>query len=229
MKLPSYFFFLLMLVACKVPTRPSITILTSQEKFYCDSLNIDSTIVLKLRTQTDSAIIPFPTDLQFVLDKDMDVDSNGKKINGFILNANNSNSDKIITELHGDFLKSGYTIFYLNRNFGIGNKSNNIGILKTTDKYQILSQVQTDGINWGIDTDSLINLIKVFDQKYSLQLIGASGDWCEFIINKEPENWMTLANEAYKVCPDIVDQGSQTIEKLTAEMKQTKRLYFWWD
>jgi len=230
MKLQFCFFFLFFLfVACNRQTKISTTILTTQEKFYCDSLEIDSTLVLRLRTKTDSAIIPFPTDLQFVLDKDMDVDSTGKKATGFIFNASTVNSDEIITDLYSDFQTKGYTIFYVNRNFGIGAKSDNIGILKTVDKYQILKQLQTDGINWGIDTDSLIKLIKAFDHKYSLQLIGASGDWCEFMINREPESWMTLANEAYKVCPDIVDQGSQTVEKLADEMKQTKRLYFWWD
>jgi len=230
MKLQFCFFLSsLLLVACNRQTRNATTILTTQEKFYCDSLQIDSTIVLRLRTKTDSTIIPFPTDLQFVLDKDMDIDSNAKNVTGFIFTASSANSNEIITDLYNDFQADGYTIFYLNRNFGIGSKPDNIGILKTVDKYQILKQVQTDGINWGIDTDSLINLIKVFDQKYSLQLIGASGDWCEFLIKAEPENWLTFANEAYKVCPDIVDQGSQTVEKLAAEMKQTKRLYFWWD
>jgi hypothetical protein len=104
-----------------------------------------------------------------------------------------------------------------------------LGILKTADNYQILKQVQTDGINWEINNDSLLNLVKTFDNKYSLDLVGASSDWCEFKINKEPQNWLTLAKEAYKVCSDIVDQGFGTVAKLAVEIKQTKRLYFWWD
>jgi hypothetical protein len=43
------------------------------------------------------------------------------------------------------------------------------------------------------------------------------------------KDWMILAKEAYKVCPDIVDQGTRTVAKLAQEMKRTKRLYFWWD
>ena len=92
-----------------------------------------------------------------------------------------------------------------------------------------MERVQTDGINYNIDNDSLLDLIRVFDKKYALQLTGAGGDWCEFSIDHPPTDWMTLAKEAYKVCPDIVDQGTGTVEKLADEMKRTKRLYFWWD
>lgn len=75
----------------------------------------------------------------------------------------------------------------------------------------------------------LITIIKDFDKKYSLELIGASGDWCEFIIHNEPGSWNEFAKEVYTVCPDVVDQGAGDIEKLANEMKRTRRLYFWWD
>jgi hypothetical protein len=226
---PIVIFSLTFAFGCNSQTTISKSILTDQEKRFCDSLRIDTTIVLGIRTQTDSSLTPFPVNLEMVLNKDIDPDSNRKQFPGFIFNATNATADNIVINLYNDFQKKGYTIFSFDRNFGINNKSDILGILKTLDKYQILKQVQTDGINWDIDNDSLLNLIKTFDKKYSLDLVGASGDWCEFKIKKEPQNWVTLAKEAYKVCPDIVDQGSGTVEKLAEEMKQTKRLYFWWD
>jgi hypothetical protein len=92
-----------------------------------------------------------------------------------------------------------------------------------------LKQVETDGINYDITNDSLIKIVKKFDEKYSLELIGASGDWCDFYVNSEPKDWNEFAKEVYKVCPDVVDQGAGTVEALADEMKKTKRLYFWWD
>jgi Domain of unknown function (DUF4253) len=227
--IPIIIFSLTLAFGCNSQTTITKPILTDRERYLCDSLKIDTTIVLGVRTQTDSSLTQFPMNLEMVLNKDIDADSNRKQFPGLIFNATNANADNIVVNLYKDFQKKGYTIFFLDRNFGINNKPDILGILKTTDKYQILRQVQTDGINWEIDNDSLLNLVKKFDKKYSLDLVGASGDWCEFIINKEPQNWLTLAKEAYKVCPDIVDQGSGTVEKLAAEMKQTKRLYFWWD
>ncbi len=203
--------------------------LTERERHLCDSLKIDTSIVLGIRTQTDSTINVFPTNLENLLNRDIDFDSARNLSAGFIFNSSNQNSDNIVVNLYNDFMKKGYTIFLLDRNFGIGAKPDIVGVLNSVDKYQILRQVQTDGINWEIDNDSLVNLIKKFDKKYSLDLIGASGDWCEFKINKEPQSWMTLAKEAYQVCPDIVDQGTGTVEELANDMKRTKRLYFWWD
>lgn len=222
-------FSLTLAFCCNSQTAIVAPILTTQERFYCDSLKIDSSIVLQLRKYTDSSITPFPTNLEHILNKDIDIDSNRMQFPGFLFSASNINSDNTVLNLYNDFQEKGYTIFTLDRNFGIANKSDFIGILKSLDKYQILRQIQTDGINWEIDNDSLLNIIKKFDKKYSLQLIGASGDWCEFIINKYPQNWLSFAKEAYKVCPDIVDQEAGTVEKLAESMEQSKRLYFWWD
>lgn len=222
-------FSLALTFSCHSQTIPAPSLLTSQERHWCDSLKIDSSIVSGIRTQTDSGLRPFPLNLEMVLNKDIDVDPKRKQIDGFLFPTSNTNSEKIVVDLYSSFQKKGYTIFFLDRHFGIGNEADILAVLKTTDKYKILKQVQTDGINLDIDNDSLINLIRKFDKKYSLDIVGASSDWCEFKINKAPQNWLTLAKEAYKVCPDIVDQGAGTVEKLAEEMKQTKRLYFWWD
>ncbi|MBP6127765.1 DUF4253 domain-containing protein [Flavobacterium sp.] len=150
-------------------------------------------------------------------------------LKGLVFGEKNSKSYELVFNLMDGFRKKGYTIFLLENNFNIDNQLDNIGVLKTTDKYSILKQIGTNGINYDIDNDSLINIIKRFEKKYSLELIGASGDWCEFVINSEPKDWTKFAKEVYKVCPDVVDQGTGTIEALSNEMKNTKRLYLWWD
>jgi len=227
---PILIFSLILAFGCNSQMKITKSFLTDRERHLCDSLNVDTTIVLCVRTQTDSILSPFPMNLEMVLNKDIYADSNRKQFAGFIFNAPNSTSENIVVNLYSDFQTKGYTIFFLDRSFGINNKSDILGILKTVDKYQILKQIQTYGIRWEIDNDSLINIVKWFDEKYSLDIIGASVDWCEFKINKEPESWLTLAKEAYKVCPDIVfDQGPGTVENLAAYMKRTKLLYFRWD
>jgi hypothetical protein len=201
--------------------------LTNQEKHYCDSMKIDTEVILLIRTKTDSVLVPFPKRLDFVLDADFD--STEVHNSGFLFNSLNRQTENIVASLYKPLKDKGYTIFTLDQNSGIENRPDIIAVLHTVDKYQILRQVQTNGINWEIDNDSLINIIKKFDDKYSLELVGAGDDWCEFKINNDVKNWMALAKEAYKVCPDIVEQGSGTVPKLSEEMKRTKKLYFWWD
>jgi hypothetical protein len=38
-----------------------------------------------------------------------------------------------------------------------------------------------------------------------------------------------MAKRMYAFCPDIVDQGTNTVEALARELKETNALFFWWD
>lgn len=203
--------------------------LTKQEQTICDSLQIDTTIVVDLRQVTLSKIEPFHYSLGKLITKDGEFETDPIFLQGLVFKEANNKSYDLVFALKDKLKAKGYSIFLLENNFAIDNKPDNIGILKTTDKYTVLKQIATDGINWDITNDSLMSIIKMFDKSYSLELIGASGDWCEFIIHKEPKSWTKFATEVYKVCPDVVDQGTGTVEALAEEMKRTKRLYFWWD
>jgi hypothetical protein len=222
--------FVFAVIGCNTTTSPSINkALSKADRHLCDSLAIDSSVALAVRTHTDSVFQPFSTDLEMVLDKDMDVDPNEQAIPGFIFPANAAQAQKIISGLSAALRVKGFTIFLLDQRFGIGGKPDIVAVVKTVNQYRILHQVQTDGINFDINNDSLLSIVQQFDSRYSLRLIGAGGDWCEFDIQQPPANWMQIANEAYLVCPDIVEQGTGSVEKLAEEMKRTRRLYFWWD
>lgn len=214
---------------CKSQITDKGYVLTNEEKTICDTLLIDTTIIKDIREFSTNKIEPFHYSLSKIITKDSETEADPIFLKGLVFAETNSKSDDIVLSLKDKFKEKGYSIFLLENNFNIGNKLDNIGVLKTTDKYTILKQIATDGINWDITNDSLISIIKTFDKKYSLELIGASGDWCEFIIHNEPKNWTQFAKEVYRVCPDVVDQGAGTVQALADEMKKTKRLYFWWD
>jgi hypothetical protein len=40
---------------------------------------------------------------------------------------------------------------------------------------------------------------------------------------------LAFAREVYQFCRDVVEQGTETVEKLAAEMKRSNRMYLWWD
>lgn len=220
---------LILTLGCKSqPTKKSY-FLTSDEKIICDTLKLDTSIIKDIRLFNTNKVEPFHYSLGKFITKDGEIESDPIYLEGLIFKEKNSKSYDLVFSLKNKFKEKGYSIFLLENNFNIDNKPDYIGVLKTTDKYSILKQVATDGINWDINNDSLISIIKTFDKKYSLELIGASGDWCEFIIHNEPKSWIQFAKEVYEVCPDVVDQGTGNIQALADEMKRTKRLYFWWD
>jgi hypothetical protein len=216
-------------ISCQSQVKTGGYVLTARERKICDSIAIDTTIVQDIRGVNSGKIEPFHYSLGKIITKNEEIESDPIFLKGLVFPEQNSKSYQTVFSLKEKFTTKGYSIFLLENNFGIGDKPDAIGVLKTTDKYVVLQQVQTDGINYGITNDSLITIIKHFDKDYALELIGASGDWCEFIIHRDPSSWKAFAAEVYKACPDVVDQGTGTLEALAEELQRTRRLYFWWD
>ncbi len=224
----SFFVIIIVVIGCG-PQGASKYKLTENEKRLCDSLQIDPTIIQDIRQYNQSEMESFHYSLGKIFQYGETFEIDPIRLQGLVFTEQNAKSYDLVFKLKDQLKKKGYSIFLLENNFDINDEPDYIGVLKTTDKYEVLKQIGTDGINYDITNDSLISIIHQFDKECSLELVGASGDWCEFIIHKAPSDWMKFAEEAYDVCPDIVDQGVGTIEALATEMRRSKRLYFWWD
>ena len=155
---------------------------------------------------------------------------NGKTvlIPGVYINLReDQNAIDIIHEIRPKIQRKLYEIMIAEKNFGF--KPDKLAIIKSENKFDPIKYQRTSGINYGIENDSVISILKYFDKKLKLEYVGADNDWCEFEITEDSVDWELLAKECYKFCPDIVEQGTDTVEKLKEEMEKSKRLYFWWD
>jgi hypothetical protein len=121
----------------------------------------------------------------------------------------------------------GYLLFRSEVNFGYSDDE--LTILKSSDQFDILRIMQTDGINYDITNEDLITKLMDFDSRFGLRIYGAGQDFVEAFFVGKPEDMMAFAEELYEFCPDIVDQGTDTVEALASEMERTKILYLWWD
>lgn len=120
----------------------------------------------------------------------------------------------------------GYAVY--RSRMGFGGEPDELCVLMTQQLDEaILRYEQTDGANYDITTDSIISTIASWDLQ--LTVIGASSDWMEAIIGKDVRDWHALAEKVYAFCPDVVDQGTGTVEALAEHMEQTRSLYLWWD
>jgi hypothetical protein len=204
-------------------------VLSSDEKKICSNIGFDTSIIKEIRQYNFDKIEQFHYSLGKSIEKDTVFEEDPIILKGLVFSEHNSRSYETVFNLKPNLKQKGYYIFLLETDYNFKHHVDRIGVLRTTDKYDVLKQVATDGINYGITNDSLLTIIKNFDSKYSLELIGASGDWCEFIIHKEPNDWNKFAEEVYTICPDVVEQGAGSISKLAETIKTTKRLYLWWD
>jgi Domain of unknown function (DUF4253) len=125
-----------------------------------------------------------------------------------------------------DIAPEGYSVY--RSRMGVSGGPDELCVLMTQQlDMAILRYEQTDGINYDITTDSLIHTLEGWDLQ--LSIIGASHDWMEARIGKDIRDWHALAEQVYAFCPDVVDQGSGTVETLADEMERSKILYLWWD
>lgn len=224
------FLLLVVCLSCESKKEGEGSSLTERENLLCDSMRFDRSILSEIRKFTPAAVEAFHYSLY------TEGDSLGEErelapiyMPGFVFEETEINTEKVLEELHDPLKAKGYYLFVLERNYGIAGQKDMMAILKTTDQFEVLKHIETNGINYDIDNDSVVSIMRDLDKKYQFDLIGANGEWCEFTIKSEDVDWKKLAEDAYRVCPDLIDQGEGSLEDLVTSMQQTKRLYFWWD
>jgi len=126
-------------------------------------------------------------------------------------------------------LGPGYRVFVSEQHFGIKGQRDQLSILRGTDPYSMLRVMGTNGWNYNISPDSIIVRLQRWDAAFGLDLQGVGFDWLEAEFRRLPSDMMAFAKEVYEFCPDVVDQGTETVEALAQEMRRSKRLYLWWD
>lgn len=183
----------------------------------CKSLGFSEDVIKLIKTQTN----------QFSQFKQKDSSGNYSILKGIRFAVNNTEASKVINSLRDQLNNLGYQIFKITQNFNNGKDT--IACIKSNDKFDILRVQQTDGINYDIDNDGVIKKIQEWDKQNGLIITGASYDWVECHFVKAPTDMMNFAKEVYKFCPDVVDQGTETVEELAKEMKNGNILYLWWD
>lgn len=123
----------------------------------------------------------------------------------------------------------GYIVFVSDRNYGIGDKPDNVSIIKASGFPEVLQVMGTNGWNYDISPEMVIKRLKEWDDRFGLILIGAGFDWFEAEFQRAPQDMIEFAKEVYEFCPDVVDQGTATVEALANEMKGSNTVYLWWD
>jgi hypothetical protein len=71
--------------------------------------------------------------------------------------------------------------------------------------------------------------VKKWDERYGLDIQAAGHDWMEARFKRPPPDMDIFASEVHKFCPDVVDQGTGSVQELAREMKQINGVYLWWD
>lgn len=148
--------------------------------------------------------------------------------NGIILNTMPKKGRMILTQVQAHLANSQYRAYLLAESFS-QNLPDKIAILKSDDEFYYLSVVQTNGNNYGISHSQVVERYRQWKEKYGLILIGAGNDWLDAKFRNPPDDWLAFAREVYEFCPDVVNQGTESIDSLAEEMRRSNSVYLWWD
>lgn len=223
LKRPLLFLLLIvvLIVAVSLFLPKKSTTLSSKEESLAGKINFDKQVLLLIKTETGKELKQLKG---YDIETDEDIN-----VSGISFKVPENEAIKLIYSLRSKLTPTGYSAFLTERNFGIDRQEDEVGILKTTDEYEILRVQHTNGYNYDIGPEEIVAKLKEWDNRYSLDIIGADLDWFEARFSKTPNNMTAFAKEVYEFCPDVVDQGTETVEKLAEEMSREKTIYCWWD
>jgi len=225
------FVFLFTLLGCKGKSDDAyVPELTPTEKMLCDSIGVDESTAKLLKEHAKSNL----SHLYYSLGKAYQKD--GKEtidptsfLKGVMVNTKNDQSEGVVDELSAPLRAKGYSIFVVENNFNLHEELDRVAIVKDTSIANIIKLIGTDGANYNIGNDSVVAIVKGFAQRYDIQLLGMSGDWLSLRLKGNVSNWNALAEDVFKIAPDVVEQGTGSVSELATELEKSKMIYLWWD
>lgn len=110
-----------------------------------------------------------------------------------------------------------------------GYKPDEIVLINTRDDLEYLKIVRTSAPNYDLVAEDVLKKYIQWDEQYQLSLIGAGPDWLVAEVQSDDVDWKVFSKEVFEFCPDVVWQGTNTLEELENEMRKSKTLYLWWD
>jgi hypothetical protein len=148
---------------------------------------------------------------------------------GFAVNVSSARAEQLVTAAQPRFLERGFYLFRSEQHFGIGGERDRVALFPRSDPYEILRVMGTNGWNYDIGPDSIAAWLKGLAHNHPFVLTGMGFDWVEGRFDSHIGDAGALARHFHAFCPDIVEQGTETVEALARELAESQRLYCWWD
>lgn len=74
-------------------------------------------------------------------------------------------------------------------------------------KFSVVTERETNGINYDVTTEDIVEKLEKWDSEFGIEI--SDVDHCSVVVKFStlPAKLMTLGNEIYEFCPDVIDQG----------------------
>ncbi len=194
--------------------------LTQAETELLNKLTFKTELLTELKNLTQTELRQLPS-----IDQETGDIINDIYFNGVYTETSEENAIKFVTNLKNKFRENSYLIFI----FEGEDDKKNVAVIKGTDDLDILRYRKTNGINYDLENEDVLKKISEWKTKYGLIVIGCSRDWLQLEFDKLPSDIAAFAEEVYEFCPDSVDQGVGSIDKLKEAITEMNGVWLWWD
>ncbi|MDQ3034652.1 MAG: DUF4253 domain-containing protein [Myxococcota bacterium] len=107
-----------------------------------------------------------------------------------------------------------------------------IALLPTRDGWEAAAWLGFGGWNECPPPEEHVALLRRWYERWGAEVVSMGRDVIEAHVEAPPKSVgeaRALAEEHYAYAPDIVDQGTGSIERLTASLVASQVWFFWWD
>jgi len=102
-------------------------------------------------------------------------------------------------------------------------------LFPTVDKFAVVAAVGTEGANFSIRTEDVIEWLQKLDKQNPFHLVFCRHDFVGGEFRGAVKGVKKLAEEMAEFCPSCLDSGAESPEELAAMLKQQKSFFLWWD
>jgi len=105
---------------------------------------------------------------------------------------------------------------------------------KASSGFDMVRAQGTNGLNYSISNEDVIDKLKYWDKKYGVIVVEATFESMKVSFKKLPDDLSELCTEFFLFCPDIemsADEHSNAarMRSMADSLKKTKVMSFWWD
>jgi hypothetical protein len=103
-------------------------------------------------------------------------------------------------------------------------------LFPTKDKYAVLKACQTNGANYGLSTDDVIDWLRDMEKTNPFDLSGCGFDFVSGVFLKPVRKPNELAERMVEFCPDVIDdEYIEDAAGVAEALRENQDFYFWWD
>lgn len=130
---------------------------------------------------------------------------------------------------HERLFDMGCYVFRYGRQYDKRRVKDVLWILPTKDPFAVMAFTGVSGMNYDIENHLVMHWMKQLQQDQPFVMTDCRPDLLSGRFKAPIADVDAMAKRMYAFCPDIVDQGTETVAQLAKELRETNRFFFWWD